>query len=247
MRNLKLTLAYDGTDFYGWQIQPELATIQGELERVVAQIEGQPVKVHGAGRTDAGVHALAQTASFTLENPIPVANLRRAMNRLLPPAIRVIEVAEAAPEFHARFSARAKLYQYRLWRGEICSPHEVRYVYHHPYPLDLDLMREAASRWVGEHDFRSLAAADETADDAQPRVRTVFSSRLEIQGELVRYTVRGTGFLRHMVRNMVGTLLAIGQGRLTPQDIPRILAAADRTQAGPTAPARGLFLVEVEY
>ncbi len=246
MRTLKLTLAYDGTDFHGWQVQPGLPTIQGELERVLGEIEGKPVPVAGSGRTDAGVHALAQVASLSLENPIPLLNLRRAMNRLLAPAIRVLEVEEAPPGFHARFSARFKLYEYRLWRGEICPPMSWRYLCHHPYPLDLEAMREAAPQFEGTHDFRSLAAAGEE-DEQTNTVRTVLSSRLEIDGDLLRYRVCGAGFLHHMVRNMVGTLLEVGKGNCRPADIARILASADRTQAGPTAAARGLFLVEVGY
>ena len=247
MRTLKLTLAYDGTDFHGWQVQPGLLTVQGELERVLEEIEGKPVAVAGSGRTDAGVHALAQVASLTLGNPIPTINLRRAMNRLLPPSIRILEVEEAASDFHARFSARSKLYEYRLWRGEICPPMMVRYVCHHPYPLDLAAMAEAARLFEGIHDFRSLAAAGEDEDGARTTVRTILLSRLEQEGDLVRYRVRGAGFLHHMVRNMVGTLLEVGKGNLAPGEISRILEAGDRNEAGPTAVARGLFLVEVEY
>ena len=246
MRTLKLTLAYDGTDFHGWQVQPGLLTIQGELERVLEEIEEKPVAVAGSGRTDAGVHALAQVASLSIENPIPLLNLRRAMNRLLPPAIRVLEVEEAPPDFHARFSAKSKLYEYRLWRAEVCPPMMCRYVYHHPYPLDLEALREAAPQFEGAHDFRSLAD-DDGEDDQKSMVRTVFSSRVDIDGDLVRYRVRGDGFLRHMVRNMVGALLEVGKGNCSPADIAPLLASGDRTRAGPTAAARGLFLVEVGY
>jgi tRNA pseudouridine38-40 synthase len=247
-RRLKITLAYDGTDYHGWQVQPGLPTIQGELERVLSEIEGGSVAVAGSGRTDAGVHALAQVASFDLGNPIPAENLRRAMNRLLPPAIRVLEVEEAPRGFHARASAVAKTYEYRLWRAEICPPVLWRYVYHHPYPLDFQAMAAAAPLFEGTRDFRSLAGADDTRrpeEAAQPR--TIFESRLETAGELVRYTVRGSAFLRHMVRNLMGTLLEVGKGNLKPQDIPALLEAADRRRAGPTAPARGLFLLRVEY
>jgi tRNA pseudouridine38-40 synthase len=247
VRNLKLTLAYDGTDFHGWQVQPGLPTIQGEVERVLGEIEGKAVPVAGSGRTDAGVHALAQVASAPLENPIPTLNLRRAMNRLLPPAIRVLQVEAAPADFHARFSARAKVYEYRLWRAEICPPMIYRYVYHHPYPLDLGAMAEAAPQLEGTRDFGSLAAADDGEDSSAGKVRTIFSSRLEAEGDLVRYAVRGSGFLRHMVRNAVGTLLEVGKGNLAPGDIAKLLETCDRTKAGPTAAARGLFLVRVEY
>ncbi|MBI3665034.1 MAG: tRNA pseudouridine(38-40) synthase TruA [Acidobacteria bacterium] len=246
-RTLKLTIAYDGTDFHGWQIQPALPTIQGELERVLGEIEGHPVAIAGSGRTDAGVHALAQVASLRLVNPIPAANLRRAVNRLLPPSIRVLEVEEAAPDFHARYAARSKLYEYRLWRAEVCPPMMWRYVYHHPYPLDLAAMAETAPLLEGTHDFRSLASVDDSATEEESCVRTIFSSRLEVNRDLLYYRVRGSGFLHHMVRNIVGTLLEVGKGNLALADIPRILESGDRTQAGPTVPARGLFLVEVEY
>jgi len=247
-RKLKITLAYDGTDFHGWQVQPGVPTIQGELARVLAQIEGGPVAVAGSGRTDAGVHALGQVASLELTNPIPAANLKKAMNRLLPPSIRVVGVDEAPAEFHARSAARAKVYEYRLWRAEVCPPMLYRYVYHNPYPLDFEAMTAAAPLFEGARNFRSLAGADDTREEEDvARPRTIYSSRLEAGEELVRYTVRGSGFLRHMVRNIVGTLLEVGKGNLQAPEIPRILDAADRQRAGPTAPARGLFLVRVEY
>ena len=246
MRNLKLTLAYDGTGFHGWQVQPGLPTIQGELERVLGEIEGKAVAVAGSGRTDAGVHALAQVASAQLENPIPTGNLLRAMNRLLPPDIRILQVEEAPADFHARFSARSKLYEYRLWHGAICPPMLHRYVYHHPYPLDVEAMMEGASIFEGERDFRSVAAADD-GEEKQSTVRTIFCSRLDVEGDLLRYTAWGTGFLRHMVRNIVGTLLEVGKGNLAPAGISGILDSRDRSRCGPTAAARGLFLVKVEY
>jgi len=245
MRNLKITLAYDGTDFRGWQIQPGQPTIQGLLEAALSEIEGSAVKVHGSGRTDAGVHALAQAASFHLANPIPPENLRKAMNRLLPEAVRVLRVEEAAPDFHARYSARAKTYEYRIWREEICPPLVSRYVFPFPYPLDEEPMRQAAPRLCGARDFRSLTTSD--GEPAESTVRTVHSSTLEREGGQLTYRVRGSGFLRHMVRNAVGTLIEVGRGNLAPDDIDRILEAKDRSAAGPTAPARGLFLVQVEY
>jgi tRNA pseudouridine38-40 synthase len=245
MRNLKITLAYDGTDFCGWQIQPAQPTIQGVLEAVLTKIEGSAVKVHGSGRTDAGVHALGQVASFHLANPIPTENLRKAMNHLLPEAVRVLRIEEAAADFHARHSARAKTYEYRIWREEICPPLVSRYVFPFPYPLDEERMRQAAPRFCGTRDFRSLAAND--GELAASTVRTVFSSTIERQGEQLNYQVRGSGFLYHMVRNAVGTLIEVGRGNLAPEDIDHLLEAKDRSAAGATAPARGLFLVEVEY
>jgi tRNA pseudouridine38-40 synthase len=245
MRNLKITLAYDGTGFCGWQVQPGRQTIQGLLQAALEQIEGSAVKVHGSGRTDAGVHALEQAASFHLTNPIPPENLRKAMNRLLPEAVRVLRVEEVPPDFHARYSARAKTYEYRIWREEICPPVVARFVFPFPYPLDEECMRQAAPRLCGTRDFRSLAASDSVPTEST--VRTVFSSTLERHAGQLIYRVRGSGFLHHMVRNAVGTLLEVGRGNLTPNDIDRILEARDRSAAGPTAPARGLFLVEVEY
>lgn len=245
MRNLKLKLAYDGTEFHGWQVQPSQRTIQGVLEAVLGEIEGSPVKIHGAGRTDAGVHALEQVASLRLGNPIPPENLRKAMNRLLTDAIRVLQVEEAESAFHARYSATAKRYEYRIWRAEICPPWLSRYVYPHPYPLDEGRIAEAADRFAGTHDFRSLAACG--GREMESTVRTIFSSSLEREGEMLVYRVRGTGFLYRMVRNIVGTLLEVGRGNRAPDDIGLILAGKKRSEAGPTAPARGLFLAGVEY
>src|SRR5437879_4196209 len=165
MRRIRITVSYDGTEFHGWQAQPGLPTIQSTLESVLTEIEGAPVKVAGSGRTDAGVHALAQVAAFTLANPIPVDNLRKAVNRLLPRDIRVLEVAEAASDFHPRYQAKAKTYEYRIQRAEICSPFERRYVHHHPYPLDEARVLELAPLFEGEHDFSAFAASDEKYQD----------------------------------------------------------------------------------
>src|SRR5580658_6951068 len=179
MRRIRIQLAYDGTEFHGWQVQPGLPTIQGMLETVVAEIEGRPVHVAGSGRTDAGVHALAQVAAFSVENPIPPANLRKAMNRLLPASIRVVCVEEAAPDFHPRFQALAKTYEYRIVRAEVCPPWEWRYVYHHPYSLDLDRMLACAPSIEGQHDFTVFAASDARDEEGHSKVRTIFESRLE--------------------------------------------------------------------
>lgn len=247
MRRIKLTLAYDGTDFHGWQAQPDVPTIQGALERAVSEIEGRPVKVAGSGRTDAGVHALAQVAACSIENPIPVANLRRALNRLLPPAIRVLAAEEAPAGFDPRRDAKAKTYEYRIVLSEICSPFERRYVHHHPYPLALEKILEAAPAFEGTHDFSAFAAADEKDALGGSKVRTIFSSRAELAGERLIYRVRGSGFLKHMVRNMVGVLLEVGKGNLTREQIVEWLVPGATVKAGPTAPACGLFLVGVEY
>lgn len=247
MRRIKITVAYDGTDFHGWQVQPNLSTIQGTVEAVVSEIEGRRVGVAASGRTDAGVHALAQVAAFTIENPIPVANLRKAMNRLLPPSIRILTVEEAAPEFNPRYDAKAKTYEYRIFRGEICPPFERRYVHHYPYRLDVNRMAACASTLQGEHDFSAFAAGDERDELGAPKVRKVFSSQLEERGERLLYSVRGSGFLKHMVRNMVGVLLEAGKQNLCAADVKARLTPGCGIPPGPTAPARGLFLIEVEY
>lgn len=245
MRNLKLTICYEGSDFSGWQVQPNQRTIQAEIERALLEIEEKPVRIHGSGRTDAGVHALGQVASFTLENRIPLKNLQKAMNRRLPPAIRILDVVEVEPEFHARHSAVAKTYEYRWRRDEVCPPFERRFVWHHPYPLDEASMIRAAPMFEGERDFRSLATHN--GADLLSTVRTIYSSRLERLGPLLVYRVRGSGFLYNMVRNVAGTLLEVGRGNISAESIPAILEARDRSAAGPTAPAVGLFLVSVEY
>jgi tRNA pseudouridine38-40 synthase len=249
-RNIKLTLAYDGHDFAGWQVQPNRPTIQGTLVSVIEQITGEKTLPQGSGRTDAGVHALAQAATVSIESSIPLKNLRKALNDVLPRAIRVLSVEEVAADFHARKSAHAKTYQYRIYRGEICPPFLARYVYHHPFPLDEEAMIQAAAVVVGEHDFTSFAAVDpeirKDADEAS-NVRTIYSSSWQRVDEEFLYLVRGNGFLHHMVRNLVGTFLMIGKGNLTSKDLRRILELRDRSAAAATAPASGLFLVSVEY
>lgn len=249
-RNLKITLCYDGYDFAGWQVQPGRPTIQGTLVSAIEQITGEKTLPQGSGRTDAGVHALSQVATVAIESPIPPKNLRKALNDVLPHAIRVLEVEEAAADFHARKSARAKTYQYRIYRCEICPPFLARYVYHHPYPLDENAMIEAAPLVGGEHDFTSFAAVDPEkryAEEGTSNVRTIYSSTWQRSGEELLYTIRGSGFLHHMVRNLVGTFLMIGKGNLTGKDLKRILDLRDRSAAAATAPASGLFLVSVEY
>src|SRR5213595_3410140 len=204
MRNLKLTLAYDGTDFKGWQVQPDAPTIQAMLATAIGRITAEKVLPQGSGRTDAGVHALAQVASFTTESPIPAENLVKALNDTLPASIRVLEANEARDGFHARHSARAKTYRYRIYRDAICPPFLARYVWHYPYPLDEDAMKEAAILLEGEKDFTSFAAVDpERGREGEPlsNVRTIFSSSWQRCGEEFIYTVRGSGFLHHMVRN----------------------------------------------
>ncbi len=255
MRNLRLILSYDGAEFAGWQVQPGRTTVQGSLASAIGRLSGENVLPQGSGRTDAGVHALAQVATFESASSIPAENWLRALNDILPPSIRVLEVAEAAPEFHARKSARAKTYRYRIYRGAVCPPFLARYVWHYPYPLQESAMVMAADIVTGEHDFTSFAAVDPervermaTQENSHTtNVRTIFSSSWTREAEELIYTVRGSGFLHHMVRNLVGTFLLMGKGTVSLQDLRRILEARERTAAGPTAPASGLYLVAVEY
>jgi tRNA pseudouridine38-40 synthase len=249
MRNLKIVLAYDGSDFAGWQVQPDSATIQGALASAIGRVTGEKVLPQGSGRTDAGVHALAQVATCALESPIPPENLLKALNDLLPASIRVYEVSEAPPEFHARKSARGKTYRYRIYRGAICPPFLARYVWHHPYPLDEHAMQQAATLVLGEHDFTSFAAVDPERgkEDGASNLRRISASGWEREDEELIYTVKGSGFLHHMVRNLVGTFILVGKATLRPEDVTRILTARDRSAAGATAPAHGLYLVNVEY
>lgn len=217
------------------------------MQRVVSRIEEAPVSVVASGRTDAGVHALAQVAAFTLTNPIPLENLRPAINHLLPPSIRVLAVEEAAPDFQPRFDATSKIYEYRIWRDEICPPFDRPYVHHYPYPLNEPAMFAAAKQFEGEHDFSCFAASDPSDSKAESKFRRIFSSTLTREGSLLIYRVRGSGFLKHMVRKMVGTLIQAGKGNVTPEGLAHFLSAPPKVKAGPTAPASGLFLVQVFY
>jgi tRNA pseudouridine38-40 synthase len=250
MRNLKVILSYDGAEFSGWQVQPDATTVQGTLASAIGRITGEKVLPQGSGRTDAGVHALAQVVTFVTESSVPTENFVKALNDILPASVRVLEVAEAPPEFHARHSARAKTYRYRIYREAICPPFLARYVWHYPYPLDEEEMGRAAELVVGEHDFTSFAAVDPErgrGEAAVSNVRKMFSSSWERAGDELIYTVRGSGFLHHMVRNLVGTFILVGKGTLQVEGVTRILEARNRSAAGATAPASGLYLVNVEY
>jgi len=246
MRRLRFLVAYDGTDFHGWQVQPGLLTIQGTLEEIISGMEGRPVHVAGSGRTDAGVHAYAQVAAVSIENPIPPDNFRRAVNRLLPKAIRVSRVEEVQPSFHPQFQARRKTYEYRIYRNEICSPFDRSYVYHHPYPLSEAAMVEAAPLFEGEHDFTAFAASDDR-EEGFSRVRTIYRSVLARQEAKLIFQVTGSGFLKHMVRNMVGTLLEVGKGNISLEDLKVRLTPGNGIRPGPSVPPAGLFLLSVEY
>jgi tRNA pseudouridine38-40 synthase len=231
-------------------VQPDAATVQGTLASAIGRVTGEKVLPQGSGRTDAGVHALAQVATFATESPIPAQNLVKALNDILPPSIRVLEAAEAPLEFHPRKSAHAKTYRYRMYRGAICPPSLARYVWHYPYPLDEDAMRRAADAVIGERDFTSFAAVDSERgreDETISNVRQIFASTWERAGEELVYTIRGSGFLHHMVRNLVGTFVLVGKSTLQSEDVSEILAARNRSTAGATAPAGGLYLVSVDY
>jgi len=250
MRNLKLILSYDGSEYAGWQVQPDAVTVQGTLASAIGRITGEKVLPQGSGRTDAGVHALAQVVTFVTESSVPAANFVKALNDILPTSVRVLEVEDASPDFHARKSARRKTYRYRIYRAAICPPFLARYVWHYPYPLDEQAMVQAARLVEGEHDFTSFAAVDhERGREGAPvsNVREIFSSNWERQGDEFIYTVKGSGFLHHMVRNLVGTFMLVGKGTLGAEDLARILEARNRSAAGATAPASGLYLVNVEY
>jgi tRNA pseudouridine38-40 synthase len=252
-------MAYDGTDFHGWQRQPDEPTIQGLMETAIHKITGEPTTLWGSGRTDAGVHAANQVANFKTTCPIPGANLVRALNDILPASVRVKEACDVPLGFHARYGAMSKTYRYRILLAPVASPFIARFVYHCPYPLDRKAMQRAAQRFEGEHDFTSFAAAGDPSEGndngpaqetpSRGNTRRLFSSRLRWHGKssILVYEARGSGFLHHMVRNIVGTLLEIGRGKMKPEDVPRIIEARDRRLAGPTAPAQGLYLWKVSY
>lgn len=255
MPSFRITLSYDGAGFVGWQRQAEGVSIQGLLEDALARIEGAPVAVVGAGRTDAGVHALGQVASAAIARTIPSADLRHALNGILPQQIRVIDVADADAGFNARFAARSKTYRYRIVSGDVLSPFDRPYAWHVRAPLDLDAMAEAARTFEGRHDFAAFQAS---GGGPATSVRTVYASAIGAGGPLgvpggdrlsasIVYEVMADGFLRHMVRNIVGTLVEVGTGRMPAAAMSAVLAGRDRARAGPTAPAQGLFLVAVHY
>ena len=278
MPHWKIILTYDGTPYNGWQVQPSLPTVQGTLAHAIHRITGETVLPQGSGRTDTGVHALAQVATFSLTVPIPAANLHRALNRALPPSIRVLSVEAVPEDFHARHSALRKTYEYRILPcgrdDRICSPMLAPYVWPCRSPLDLAILQQAASHILGTHDFTSFAANDpdlttrnEQSADADSKelaqapspstpysllptpclTRTIVHSAWHQQEDLLLYRITGNGFLHHMVRNLVGTFVEAAANRISADTIPTILAARNRSAAGPTAPASGLFLVEVEY
>lgn len=245
-RNLRMVVQYDGTGYHGWQIQPRLRTIQGELTRTLESIVREPVHVCGSGRTDAGVHALAQVCHFHTTSRLEPSSLWKALNSRLPPAIRVTAIEKAAVDFHARRHARAKHYRYRILNTTWCSPFEFPYVHHFHRRLDHETLNRAAEMVVGKRDFSAFCDAD---SQAKCKIRRVTASRFafDTRRKLLEYNVCADGFLHHMVRNLIGTFLEVGRGKLPLEAIPAILQSKDRSTAGPTAPAKGLFLVRVDY
>jgi tRNA pseudouridine38-40 synthase len=253
MPHFRITLAYDGTDFVGWQRQASGVSVQGLIEDALRTLDGRDVDVTGAGRTDAGVHALGQVAAFTITRELAPGALVRALNAHLPHAVRVLTAEDAPPTFHPRFSARTKTYRYRLWNGDVMSPFERRYAWHVPGPLNVEAMRAAARLFEGRRDFAAFQA---TGSSVATTEREILVSTISTAGDtedtegktdVVVYEVTGTGFLRHMVRIIVGSLLEIGRGRQPVEWITGAIASRNRTTAGPTAPPDGLFLVRVEY
>jgi tRNA pseudouridine38-40 synthase len=243
-RNIKLVLGFDGTAYHGWQIQEHHKTIQGELRAAVGKITREEIIPAGSGRTDAGTHARAFVANLLTTSRIPANALARALNSALPPDIRIFSAHEVAADFHARASARSKIYRYQIYRGPVLPPHLAREHYHYPYTVDLEIMKTGAKLFVGTHDFASFAAR---GGAGKRTVRHIFRCELKSAGHRLIFTVEGNGFLHHMVRNMVGTLLELGRGQMTPGEFAALFEQRDRTLAGFTVPANGLILVKVRY
>jgi tRNA pseudouridine38-40 synthase len=244
IRNLKLVIAYDGSGFMGWQIQPKVRTLQETIEKALQKILGHSVRIIASGRTDAGVHALGQVINFHTPSSIPTDGLVRGLNSILPGDVSVTSAEDVTPDFHAQYMTKKKSYLYVIDSNEVRSPFLERYALHERYPLDIEAMREAAQYLLGEQDFRSFLAA---GSSVKTTVRNITASEVITQGNKVFFLIQGSGFLRYMVRNIVGTLLMVGKGKLTPEDMKRIIALRDRNYAGPTAPPQGLYLIGVEY
>ena len=243
-QNYRLTIAYDGTRFFGWERQPGKDTIQGKLEAVLGELQGAPVNVIGAGRTDAGVHARAMTANVVLDTALTPEEIRDYMNRYLPDAIAVREVKEAAPRFHARYNALGKTYRYTCFDGPVKPVFDRKYVTLLDYRPDVERMRQAAAYLTGEHDFASFCGNPRMKKST---VRTVDTIDIQQRKDRITFTFHGNGFLQNMVRILVGTLLEVGRGFWAPEQVQAILESRDRKQAGPTAPPEGLCLMKVDY
>jgi tRNA pseudouridine38-40 synthase len=248
IRNIRMVVAFDGTKYHGWQAQKDKATVQGILAAAIHGLTGEAVRLHGSGRTDAGTHARGLVANFHTASSIPAPAFVPALNRLLPQDIRILSTREAAPDFHARISARSKTYRYQIYRGRVVPPHLAREHFHYPYPLDLLSMQQACQLFVGEHDFASFAKATGAAGKGTGgTVRRILRCELRQTGLRLVLTVEGNGFLHHMVRNMAGTLLEVGRGRIDLTGFRQLFRKRDRTLAGFTAPAHGLILLRVRY
>jgi tRNA pseudouridine38-40 synthase len=248
MRTIKLVVQYDGTGYVGWQRQSQGVSVQGLVEQALATIDGAPVTLHGAGRTDAGVHAVGQVASARVTSPIEDWQLVRALNAHLPDAIRVTELTTVPDTFHARFSATAKTYEYRIWNGRTIPPFIRQFAWHVIEPLNLNVMQDASRVIPGRHDFAAFRSARGTNHTTVREVTRASWRRAAAPEEpLLVFEIDGKGFLRYMVRSLVGTMVEIGRGRRPLEDVARLLAAPDRSEAGRTAPALGLFLMKVEY
>jgi tRNA pseudouridine38-40 synthase len=242
--NIKLTVEYDGTHYHGWQVQASGETIQSVLERAVCTLVGRPTRVIGSGRTDAGVHALGQVANFRSDKELQPHRVQRALNALTPEDVTIKTVEIVPDSFHARRDGRSRIYEYRILNRPSPSPFHLKFAWHVHDPLDIAAMREAITCVRGEHDFSSFRAAG--CDAAHP-VRTIYQASLKSTDELIVFSVEATAFLRHMVRNLIGTVVEVGRQQRTPQSFAELLKARDRTQAGIKAPAKGLFLIEVKY
>jgi tRNA pseudouridine38-40 synthase len=244
MRTLKLVIEYDGFNYCGWQVQDEALTIQGTIEAALGTILGEPTRINGAGRTDAKVHALGQVASFRCHSDIPTTALQRALNSLLPRDVVIHEVCEVSADFHARFSALGKMYAYRMLNRPLRAPLRLRYAWHIPQALDVLAMAQAGACLQGTHDFTSFQAA---GSEVKTTKRTMTELTVTHEGDEIVITCTANGFLRHMVRNIVGTLVEVGRGVRLPADVKRIMDGHNRRLAGATAPPQGLYLVQVLY
>ncbi len=242
VRNYRIQISYDGTDFAGWQIQPKLRTVQGEIEKALSSLVGGLVRVHGSGRTDSGVHALGQVAHFRLASRLDTPTLERALDSLIPPDIHISGVAEVSDRFDARRSARARSYLYRIIRRR--DPHLRRYAWEVRFPLDLEEMERATKHLLGSHDCTSFAASTRKGMDNRIDIR---SARWSAVDDEIKFQITGNRFVHRFVRNVVGTMINVGRGETLPDEIPRMVEAKDRTQAGPAAPAHGLYLLHVDY
>lgn len=244
MRRIKVTLEYDGTEYAGWQVQPNGDTIQGRVEEALENLFQEKVRIHGSGRTDAGVHARGQVAHFDTGSNLPLKNIRDGANTYLPPDIAIIRGEEVPPDFHARYSARGKIYRYRVLLRETRSPLFFNFACRLSPPVDVEKMRIASRSLIGKQDFSAFEASGSSIQD---KVRQLDRMDIREEGEVLEFELEGNGFLYKMVRNIVGTLLEVGKGNLSPEDIKEILRSRDRENAGPTAPATGLCLIQVLY